>query len=669
MQTVKTGVIYRKLSSEEIGQLIMQACTCDNWDRVEVKEHFSTDNIRNCRFSGYIKLGTFDREIELFGGVTFHSGIFNAWLNNCVVGDNVLIYNVGSYISNYIIESDVIIHNVNIIAVDSYTTFGNGVRVKSISEEGGREVPIFDHLSTHLAYIISMYRQRKDLITIIENLIDDYVNYIGSNEGVIHKAARIINCNSIKNVRIGPAAKLEGVRKLLNGSINSAQEDPVVIGDAVIMEDFIICSGSSVADATIISHCFIGQGCILDKHYSAADSLFFANCQGFHGEACSVFAGPYTVTHHKSTLLIAGLFSFMNAGSGSNQSNHLYKLGPIHQGVVERGVKTASDSYLLWPSHVGAFSLVMGRHYKHSDTSDFPFSYIIESKDESILVPGINLKSIGTIRDSKKWPLRDRRKDHNKLDQINFNLLSPYTVQKMIRGREILLNIRKASGDDAEIYTFQRMKIRKDALNRGIHLYELAINKFLGNSLITRLQQSDFVDMSGVRKVLEKETPVGSGKWIDLSGLICPSEALEKLLQSIEKKSISTIEEINSFFISTHNNYYNYEWSWTYDAFKTFLGKEITEYSREELVAMVKKWQQSVLTIDKYLFDDVKKEFSLLKKTGYGLDGGEADKDLDFESVRGEFDTNSMVISIKDHMKTKEDLGKKVTDKLMQLKN
>ena len=58
------------------------------------------------------------------------------------------------------------------------------------------------------------------------------------------------------------------------------------------------------------------------------------------------FAGPYKVTHHKSTLLIAGMFSFMNAGSGSNQSNHMYKLGPIHQGTLERGAKTTSDSYI-----------------------------------------------------------------------------------------------------------------------------------------------------------------------------------------------------------------------------------------------------------------------------------------------------------------------------------
>lgn len=663
----KTGIKYRKLSSEEIGQLIMQGCSCDNWDLIEVGKLFITDNIKNTHFSGHVKLGTFNSEVRLFGGVVFKTGIYNSWLNDCTVEDNVLIHNTGSYISNYHIEQDCIIHNVNTIASDGESSFGNGLKVNCISEQGGREVKIFDHLTTHLAYIMSMYRHRKKLVTAIEELIDDYVDFVSGNNAVIQRGTSLINCGTVKNVRIGPAAHIEGVKKLANGSINSSYEDPVHIGEGVIMEDFIVCSGSDISDSTLISRCFIGQGCVLDKHYSATDSLFFANCQGFHGEASSVFAGPFTVTHHKSTLLIAGMFSFLNAGSGSNQSNHLYKLGPIHQGVVERGVKTTSDSYILWPSHVGAFSLVMGRHYKHSDTSLFPFSYLIESNDESILVPAINLKSIGTIRDSKKWPGRDRRKGHNKLDQINFNLLSPYTVQKMMSGREILLNIKKASGDDADLYTWQRMKIRKNALDRGIFLYELAIYKFLGNSLITRMQQHKYNTMKELREILGKDTPAGTGRWIDLSGMICPASALEDLLKSIEERQINTIEEINFNFISIHNNYYNYEWSWAYDAFKCFTGKEVTEMSRDELTGFIEKWRDAVLQIDNYLYEDASKEFSLLKRAGYGIDGEQHDKEMDFESVRGEFETNKMVLSIKEHMDVKRKLGDKIISILQKI--
>jgi hypothetical protein len=248
---------------------------------------------------------------------------------------------------------------------------------------------------------------------------------------------RIKNADVIKNVRIGDYCSINGASRLENGSINSNEAAPVLIGANVICEDFIISSGSSVTDGTTLSRCFVGQACLLGHNYSASDSLFFSNCQGENGEACAIFAGPFTVTHHKSTLLIAGMFSFMNAGSGSNQSNHMYKLGPIHQGTLERGAKTSSDSYILWPARVGAFSLVMGRHVNHADTSDLPFSYLIEQDNTTYLVPGVNLRSVGTIRDAQKWPKRDKRTDPNRLDFINYNLLSPYTIQKMMKGRQI----------------------------------------------------------------------------------------------------------------------------------------------------------------------------------------------------------------------------------------
>ena len=77
---------------------------------------------------------------------------------------------------------------------------------------------------------------------------------------------------------------------------------------------------------------------------------------------------------------------------------------------------------------------VTGRHTTHPDLSNLPFSYLIESCDTTFLIPGVNLKSVGTIRDAQKWPRRDARTDPHRLDQINYNLLSPYTIQKMLNG-------------------------------------------------------------------------------------------------------------------------------------------------------------------------------------------------------------------------------------------
>lgn len=650
---------FRNLLDEEIGQLVHQGCSSTNWSLVKVAEDFIPDCIENTKFTGRIRLAGFTGSVNLIGGITFKTGIYNAWLHNCEVGKNALIHNVRSYIANYRIGENVIIHNITTLAVDGRSSFGNGIVVETINEGGGREIPIYDYLSAHVAYMMALYRHRPALVNSLKTMVADYTEFVSDEMGVIGAHSKLLNCNTILNVKTGSAAVIDGVKKLKNGSINSNFEAPVVIGEGVIMEDFIVSSGSLVAEATLVSKCFIGQGCVLDKHYSAENSLFFANCQGFHGEACSIFAGPYTVTHHKSTLLIAGMFSFLNAGSGSNQSNHIYKLGPIHQGILERGAKTTSDSYLLWPSHIGAFSLVMGRHYKHCDTAEFPFSYLIESKDESILVPGINLKSIGTVRDTQKWPKRDKRTDSNLLDFINFNLLSPYTVRKMMAGREKLLAIRGSSVEDAS-YRYQKMKIEKHALDRGIELYEMAIWKFLGNSLITRLKGNELESVAEVRKALQPDTRLGRGYWVDLAGMLCPFEALDQLLTNVESGAVQSLEEVNAGLAMLHKNYYNYEWTWATDALESFYGKPLDQFETGDVISVVEKWKSSVLAIDKYLYEDAQKEFSMSKMTGFGVDGQNGARELDFAEVRGEFESNNTVQAIRQHMEKKEALGNEI---------
>ena len=123
--------------------------------------------------------------------------------------------------------------------------------------------------------------------------------------------------------------------------------------------------------------------------------------------------------------------------------------------------------------------------------------------------------------------MRDRRKDTNLLDLINFNLLSPYTIQKMINGRAILKELVHASGEDAPFYTYQGMVVKNSALKRGIALYEKAIWKFLGNSVITRLQKRKINTEEDIHDVLKRDTHMGCGcDWFDIAGLISPSDAI-----------------------------------------------------------------------------------------------------------------------------------------------
>ena len=655
--------MYRQLTSAEIAQLEAQGCSAENWAEVEVAQEFDPRYVRNTRFSGHNRLGVFRREIEMPGGLKVHSGIYNATLHNCEVGDDAHLYNIHNYIANYRIGRDTCIENVNAILVDGKTTFGNGVRVPVMNEGGGREIPIFNELSASLAYILTLYRHRPKMIREVERLIDAYAETQASEVGYIGDHVRILNCGSIKNVKVGDYAELTGVSRLKNGTINSNEYAPVRLGSGVKCVDFIIASGVEIGDSTLVDKCFVGQGCVFDKHYSAGESLFFSNCQGMHGEACAIFAGPYTVTHHKSTLLIAGMFSFLNAGSGSNQSNHMYKLGPIHQGIAERGAKTTSDSYLLWPSKIGAFSLVMGRHTHHADTSELPFSYLIENNSESYLVPGANLRTVGTIRDAQKWPKRDNRKDPHRLDQINFNLLSPYTVQKMWRGREVLNELQALSGENTEVYGYRNCKIRNSSLRHGRELYTIGIQKFLGNSLISRLEKTEWHTLAEMRAALRPDSAVGSGDWVDLAGLIAPKSEVSRLLNDIEKGGL-TLEDIQARLVQLHANYYSYEWTWALEKLEQVWGCSVEEVSLEQICMTVNQWLEAVVNLDHMVYDDARKEFDLNSQTGFGVDGDREQAEADFEEVRGSFESNSFVKAVLEHIERKTALGEKMLERL-----
>ena len=658
---------YRQLTDKEIATLTVYGCSAESWKDVEVVENFSTNYISNVHFSGKVKLGTYEKVFSQPGGLKKHAGLNNCCLHNCEVGNDVFIDKVHNYIANYNIGDGTYIENVNLLLVDGLSCFGNGVKVPVMNEGGGREIPIFDWLSAPLAYVLTLYRHRPILIRNLQKRIDEYARAQQSDKGTIGENVRIVNCGSIKNVKIGNFAIVEGASLLENGTINSNEQAPVIIGSGVKCNDFILSSGVSVTDSTLVSRCFIGQGCILGKHYSALDSLFFSNCQGMHGEATAIFAGPYTVSHHKSTLLIAGMFSFLNAGSGSNQSNHMYKLGPIHQGICERGSKTTSDSYLLWPAKIGAFTLVMGRHYKHSDTSDLPFSYLIENATESFLVPGVNLRSVGTIRDAQKWPKRDNRKDNYKLDPINFNLLSPYSIGKMMRAVDVLRNLQHVAGEATDVYTYQNCSIKNSSLRKGIELYTIAIYKFLGNSLITRLKEQNFKNIDELRARLKPDTEKGLGEWIDLSGLIAPKNAVEQLLADIEQNDLQ-LDQIQNELELMHSQYYNYEWTWAIDNLVKYWNKPIDEVSYDDVFYMVEKWKESVVKLDQLIYSDANKEFDLNSKTGFGVDGDEMQKHQDFESVRGSFESNPFVLEVLNHIKIKTQLGNDLIAGLNNLK-
>jgi carbonic anhydrase/acetyltransferase-like protein (isoleucine patch superfamily) len=649
---------YRQLTDKEIATLTVYGCSAENWKNVMVSENFSPKFISNVHFSGNISLGTYDKVFEKECGIKKHSGIYNSVLHNCSIGNDVFIDKINNYIANYNIANGAYIENVNIIEADELSTYGNGVKVAVMIENGGREISLFENLSAQFAFLSVFFRQRLETVNEFDKIINKYTENLLSGRGSIGENALIINCGKIKDVRIGDFAELDGVSVLQNGTIVSTEKAPVTIGADVQCTDFIIQSGSTVSEAAQITRCFVGQGCLIGKQFSAIDSLLFANFQGLHGEAVSIFAGPYTVTHHKSTLMLTALFSFMNAGSGTNFSNHMYKLGPVHQGITERGVKTSSDSYIMWPARIGAFTVVLGRHKGNPDISDLPFSYLMENDGESILLPGINLQSAGTLRDVQKWPKRDIRTDENKLDSICFDFLSPYTISKALKGIEILNGLLNTLDDTANFAWYQNCKIKKSAIKKGIELYEMAVNQYIGNKILEKFDGKAIQSISDIDQLFTAKNETGTGQWIDLAGIFAPKSEIDRLIQRIGSENM-TVDDVQTELNFIFQHYSDYSWNFSLSLIEN---KDLAS-----LISTLEMSKKAESTFSDMILRDAKKEFSQTAKTGFGIYGDEDDKNADFEAVRGNFNTHPFVLEVQESTKNKLEQIQNAINKLKNI--
>ena len=292
---------------------------------------------------------------------------------------------------------------------------------------------------------------------------------------------------------------------------------------------------------------------------------------------------------------------------------------------------------------------------------------MIEQQNTTYLVPGVNLRSVGTIRDAQKWPKRDKRKDSHLLDQINYNLLSPYTIQKMMKGINILKDLRRVSGETSETYSYQSAKIKNSSLTNGIKFYETAIHKFLGNSIIKRLEEIRFQSDEEIRARLVPDTEIGLGDWVDVSGLIAPKSEIERLMNDIESGVLTNVDQIHERFAEMHRNYYTYEWTWAYEKILDYYGLQADSMTAKDVIAIVKQWQESVVGLDKMLYADAKKEFSLSAMTGFGADGTREEKEQDFEQVRGVFESNPFVTAVLQHIEVKTALGNELIERISPL--
>ncbi|MBQ2211006.1 MAG: DUF4954 family protein [Prevotella sp.] len=613
---------YRQLTQEEINVLESNSCWAESWDNIQVADAFTPYGFHRVLFYGDIRLGVFEKQVEVTKGFTKHSGITDATLRNVNIGDNCLIEKVGNFINNYTIGDDCYISNICTMETTEGATYGEGHLVSVLNEMGDGNVILFRNLNSQLASFMVKHFSDKLLKDKLTRLINEEVRFTLPERGTIGNRVKIINTKEITNTVIKDDCEISGASRLSDCTILSSKDDSVFIGTGVICENSIICNGCSITNSVKMQDCFVGEACQITNGFTAEASIFFANSYMANGEACAAFCGPFSASHHKSSLLIGGEFSFYNAGSNTNFSNHAYKMGPMHYGVLERGSKTASGAYVLMPAKIGAFSVCFGKLMNHPDMRCLPFAYLLAYGDTMYIVPGRNITTVGLYRDIKKWPKRDKRAVSSRKSIINFDWLSPFTVGEIVQGKKILEALRQAGGDNVSSYNYHEYIINATSLRKGIKYYDIALRIYMG-AVLKRAVKGGFLG--------KPISDVGVGPWIDLSGMLLPASEEQRLIDDIKSGTIESIQEVLDRFYNIHEHYREYQWAWTYKMILDYYQlDELTDAAmqriREDYVKARRAW---IAEIRK----DAQKEFAMgdVEQEVYDDFISKLDHEIDYE--------------------------------------
>jgi len=619
---------YKKLGERHIAKLQSQGCIAEHWDNVFFEEPHNLDSIHRVSFSGSVYVGA-----------------------GCVLRDTEL--------ENVFLEHSVTIKNTGSIRCTKPHSGGIGTTIESVVESGGRHITISDLSTAQSCYMHVFYRHDTALQKALTELVEKRVTQQTSEYVYIATGTTIQNTARILNCSIGAHADICGAQELVQVTVCSSEQGKTTIGSAVGIDHAVISQSAVVDSSARLSHCFVGQGCRIGSFFSAQHSLLFANCEGFHSELCSVFAGPFTVTHHRSTLLIACYTSFFNAGSATNQSNHRYKLGPHHQGVFSRGTKTGSGSYVLYPVRTAPGSVVLGKHASCFDSGDFPFSYILEQKGETVCMPAALIGSAGLKRDMHKWLKRDRRKATVILDLYHPEIFSPYTVSAMFAA--IACADRLASESSAPVVIYRGVKMVRRSLKRAIDKYITAISLFVLEQLAEKMAEQSpeqFLQwLQGCTELTE------FSNWIDAAGFVVDTASMDRIRSGVINRSIDSAEVLHNSFWALYTESGEHWRQFAGSALRTLIARQVSSHPvslSEQVAAFLQGAQKSISNYYNQVLADAAKEFEPVMHYGFGIDGSEGD---DFAAVRGTVDQDPFCIQCRTEQIQKENVLAELVEK------
>lgn len=442
---------WRNLRSEEVERLVKNANTAENWDEILVTNEFDTDQIKNSKFYGLVRIGRLRNNILQHHDLRLPSGITNSLIISSDIGDDVAIHNV-HYLAHYIIGDHSILFNIQEMHTTNHAKFGNGVVkdgepenvrtwVDVMNETGCRRILPFDGMISADAYLWAKYIDDAPLQENLKNLTQRCTESQRGYYGTTGSHCVIKNSLILKDVKISSHCYIKGANKLKNLTINSSELEPTQIGEGVELVNGIIGFGCHIFYGCKAVKFILGNNSNLKYGARLINSFLGDNSTISCCEVLNNLIFPAHEQHHNNSFLIASVVmgqSNMAAGAtiGSNHNSRAND-NEIQAG---RGFWPGLCTSVKHSCRFASFTLLSKADYPAELDIPLPFSLLNNnvSKDRLEVMPAYwwMYNMFALARNSWKFQNRDKRIHKNQ--NIEFDPFAPDTVEEIFTARTLL---------------------------------------------------------------------------------------------------------------------------------------------------------------------------------------------------------------------------------------
>ncbi len=298
------GAACRPLYREEVARLEQLGNTCDDWSRVRVAAGFDWRRVRHTSFHGDVTLGRFGATARLADGLDVPTGVYHSTLANCVIGNDALVRDV-KLLANYVVGEGARLCDCGSVACAAGTTFGNGAVLPVGLETGGRELAVYAELTVEAAAALAAPPGRAP--EPYRRALADYLQAVRSDRGIIERGAVIQNAPRVRNVYLGPYARVDGPTLVEDSTLLSGEGEPAEILSGACVTGGLLQWGSRVATLAVVERSVLAEHAEVERHAKVRDSVLGPNTAVAQGEVTASLLGPFVAAHHQS-LLIAVLW-------------------------------------------------------------------------------------------------------------------------------------------------------------------------------------------------------------------------------------------------------------------------------------------------------------------------------------------------------------------------